>query len=120
LADTSFDIDLTTTEEPIVLEVPADEQRTLEVTTGQINIYEGFGDTYSYTLSQVDIDNAFIIVSELSIVANKQKILIIIENVGIALEYGIDYSIIESSKITWDGYELESKLQIGDKIKIYY
>jgi hypothetical protein len=80
----------------------------------------GFYYTYSWTLSQIDIDNKFIIISDLSTVQNKEKILALIENAGIVLEYGIDYNIIEGSKITWNDYELESKLQVGDKIKVYY
>ncbi|GEM_PF-3105106 len=114
------EIDLSLTEEIIELEYINDEVPEVEMILGDVNVYEGFGDTYSYQLSQVDIDNKFIIISNLLTVANKQKILIFVENVGIALEYGIDYYIIEGSKITWSGYELESKLQVGDKIKVYY
>jgi len=80
----------------------------------------GFYYTYSWTLSQIDIDNKFIIITDLSTVVIKEKILVLIENCGLALEYGVDYNIVDGSKITWIGLELESKLQVGDKIKVYY
>lgn len=105
-------IDLSATDEIVELE--------LEAVAGEVTIYSGFGNVYSHTLSQVDIDNKFIIVSDLSTVADKQKILIFVENVGIGIEYGIDYSIVEGNKIIWSGLELESKLQLSDKIKVYY
>ncbi|MBI1936649.1 MAG: hypothetical protein HYS25_00850 [Ignavibacteriales bacterium] len=120
MAETDFNIDLTIEEEPIVLEFPKEEVIQLEAVSGDVNIYAGFGDIYSHTLSQVDIDNKFIIISGLSTVSNKQKILALVENVGIAIEYGIDYDIVDGSKLIWNGLELESKLQVGDKIKVYY
>lgn len=80
----------------------------------------GFHNTYNYTLSQIDIDNKFIIISELSTLSDKTKAIIVIENVGIVLEYDVDYVIDNDNKIIWEETELEAKLQVGDKLKIYY
>ena len=80
----------------------------------------GFHNTYKYTLSQIDIDNKFIIISELSTLTDKTKAIIVIENVGIVLEYDVDYVIDNDNKIIWEETELEAKLQVADKLKIYY
>ena len=80
----------------------------------------GFYNTYQYTLSQIDIDNKFIIISELSTLTDKTKAIIVIENVGIVLEYDVDYVIDNDNKIIWEETELEAKLQVADKLKIYY
>lgn len=102
-------IDLSNQNEIIEIEIATD-----------VNIYQGFGNCYIHHISQVDIDNKYIIISNLSNVTDKKNVLIFVENAGIALEYQIDYDIIEGNKITWQGYDLETKLQLNDKLKVYY
>ena len=113
-------IDLSNENEVIELEIQDDYQYEIEVTTGDINVYQGFGNCYIHQISQVDIDNKYVIISDLSNVTDKKNILIFVENAGIALEYQVDYDIVEGNKITWQGYELETKLQLNDKLKVYY
>jgi len=111
-------IDLSNENEVIELEIQDDYQYEIEVTTG--DIYKDFGNCYIHHISQVDIDNKYVIISDLSNVTDKKNILIFVENAGIALEYQVDYDIVEGNKITWQGYELETKLQLNDKLKVYY
>jgi len=80
----------------------------------------GIQNTFTHTLSQVDIDNKYIIISSLSEVADKSKIIVLIENASFIAEYGIDYTIDELGKISWAGLELFDKLITNDKIKVYY
>lgn len=80
----------------------------------------GLTNVYTHTLSQIDIDNKFIVVSGLSTITDKSKALLFIENAGIMLEYGVDYSIDTDNKISWSNTPLENQLIVGDKIKICF
>ncbi|MEJ5352444.1 MAG: hypothetical protein WHS65_12720 [Melioribacteraceae bacterium] len=116
--DTTY-IDLSNTNEVIDLEFIDDEKIEIK-SVDNVNIYEGFGSCYIYQLSQVDIDNKFIIISDLSTVSDKKNILITIDNASFICEYLVDYIIDNEGKISWNGLGLEDKLQVGDKIKVYY
>ena len=78
-----------------------------------------YGD-YTHTLSQIDLDNKFITINELAIIANKSKVLVYLENSGFKFEYDVDYSINNDNQIIWAGFNLENKLIVGDIIKVYY
>jgi hypothetical protein len=90
------------------------------IASGSIYYSTGLTNSYQYTLSQVDIDNKYIIISQLSTVADKSKIIVLIENASFIAEYLTDYIIDSEGKISWAGLDLENKLMIGDKIKVYY
>lgn len=90
------------------------------VASGSVYYSTGLANSYQYTLSQVDIDNKYIVISEISSVTDKSKIIVLIENASFIAEYSIDYTIDSEGRINWAGLGLEDKLIVGDKIKVYY
>jgi hypothetical protein len=80
----------------------------------------GFNNEYTHILSQVDVDNKFISMTELSAVIDKSKVLIFLDNIGLKLAYNVDYSINSLNKIIWSSYTLDGVLAPGDVIKVFY
>jgi hypothetical protein len=78
------------------------------------------GKYHLHELNQVDIDNGFVTIADIVSRQDKENIIVYLSNVGLLLEYGVDYTIDADGKITWNGYELEGELVVGDIIKIFY
>ena len=76
--------------------------------------------TLTHVLSQIDIDNKYITKSELASVAVKDSVLVFVDECGIKLQNGTDYIIDNENRITWNGYEAEELLSVGDTIKVYF
>ena len=70
-----------------------------------------------FILDISDIANKYIEVA--GTILDNQSIRVFLEDVGIKAEQGIDYSV-SGKQIYWNGYELQSTLEIGDKLKIFY
>ena len=83
-------------------------------------ITSGLKSSYSYSLSQIDLDNRFITINELATVADKSNVLVFLENSGFKFEFGVDYTINNYNQISWTGFGLDGKLIVGDIIKVYY
>jgi len=118
LADSSFDIDLTTNEETIILEIATDEPETIEVINGDVNIYEGIGRSHLHQLSRSDIDNKFIEATYLQGVVFS-TVQVWIESSMAKLSYLDDY-IFQNNRIIWDGLGAEQFMKLGRKLRIYY
>lgn len=71
----------------------------------------------SFTLDATDISNKYIDIA--GTINNSQSVYVIIENVGIMAEQGIDFSY-SGSNVYWTGYELENTLEVGDKLRVFY
>lgn len=104
---------------PVTL-VAGGSSLSFRVNTGTVNVYGAVAAEYTHVLSQVDVDNKFISLIGLGSIANKSIVQIFIDNCGIKLEYGVDYTITLENKIFWEGYILDGKLAAGDKLKVYY
>lgn len=113
-------IDLSNTEEIIQLEILSETPIEIQPIDGNSISTISPRQYYIHQLSQVDIDNKFIIISDLINVTDKASVLLVVENASFICEYGIDYVIDAGGKISWGNLGLEDKLQINDKIKIYY
>ena len=70
-----------------------------------------------FTLDATDISNKYIELT--GTVNDNQSIRVFLDNIGIKVEQGVDYSI-SGSQIFWTGYELASLLEVADKLKIFY
>jgi hypothetical protein len=114
-------IEITTQQRLISFTVAQPSPITYTIPARGVNFYtiSGIKNTYTHTLSQIDIDNKYIIISPLTEV-DKSKIIVLIENASFIAEYGVDYTIDELGKISWDGFGLMDKLTVNDKIKVYY
>ena len=105
--------------EPIEIEMLSDEPMEIDYTEADI-IYLQERRKYQHTLSQVDIDNKYIFLSELSGLADKGSVQVFVAQCGLKLQYLQDYSITNDSKIIWDGFSAEGLLIPGDLLEIYY
>ena len=105
--------------EPIEMVAPADEPIEIDMLAGDA-VYIKEHLRYSHTLSQIDIDNKYIIISELNSLADKATAQLFVAQCGIKLQYGADYSISADAKISWAGLLAEGQLNVGDTIEIYY
>lgn len=105
--------------DPITLTSVSGGEVSFVVMNGNV-LYSAGLNVYSIILTQIDVDNKFVFVNTLSNLINKENTAVIIENVGLHLEYGVDYVITIDNKIYWSGYQLDGKLSVGDKIKVYY
>lgn len=94
------------------------EPITFEAPGGDVEIVIGLR-AHLFTLTQINIDNKYISSSIIESVMDKSLMQVFLEKCGIKFEYDVDYSV-DSDKIIWDGYNIESNLKVGDKIKIYY
>ena len=70
-----------------------------------------------FTLDATDISNKYVEVS--GIITDNQSIRVFVDNIGIKVEQGVDYSV-SGNQIFWNTYELQSVLELGDKLKIFY
>jgi len=70
-----------------------------------------------FTLDATDISNKYVELT--GTVNDNQSIRVFLDNIGIKVEQGVDYSI-SGSQIFWTGYELASLLEVADKLKIFY
>jgi len=76
------------------------------------------GDKYElFTLGATNISNKY--VELVGIINDNQSIRVFVDNIGIKAEQGIDYSV-SGNQIFWNTYELQSLLEEGDKLKIFY
>jgi len=70
-----------------------------------------------FTLDATDLSNKYVEV--VGTIVDNQSIRVFIDNIGIKAEQGIDYSV-SGSQIFWNTYALQSLLELGDKLKIFY
>jgi len=100
----------------ILINVPVDLNDKNLTTTGSItaNNLEKFE---SFTLDATDISNKY--VDLVGTITNNQSIRIFLDNIGIKVEQGVDYSV-SGNQLFWDGYDLQTTLVAGDKLKIFY
>ena len=71
----------------------------------------------NFTLTSGDITNKYIQI--MGTITDNQSFRVFLDNIGIKLEQGIDYSI-SGNQIFWTGYQLEVLLEVGDKLKFFY
>ena len=105
--------------EPIEIEMLSDEPIEIEYSEADI-IYIQERRKYQHTLSQVDIDNKYIFLSELSALLDKGSVQVFVAQCGLKLQYIQDYTISNDSKIIWAGFSADGLLLPGDILEIYY
>ena len=72
--------------------------------------------TEAFVLSSTDISSKYVTLTQVP--QAKEKVLVFVEN-GLKGELNIDYDIITNT-INWSGFSLESLLNIGDKLTVFY
>ncbi|HQO99300.1 MAG TPA: hypothetical protein PL042_01640 [Caldisericia bacterium] len=70
-----------------------------------------------FTLTATDISNKYVQLA--GTITDNQSVLVIVSDIGLIAEVGVDYSISDNY-IYWTGYSFATKLEEGEKIKIYY
>ena len=70
-----------------------------------------------FTLDATDISNKYVELT--GTVNDNQSIMVFLDNIGIKAEQGVDYSV-SANQIFWTAYQLDSLLEVGDKLKIFY
>ena len=70
-----------------------------------------------FTLDATDLSNKYVTITET--ITDNQSILVIVSDIGLVAEPGVDYSI-SGQTIYWTGYSFATKLEVGEKLKIYY
>ncbi len=115
-----FIIDFTVEDsEPIEIEMLSDDPIEMEYHTGDI-LYVRDHLSYRHTLSQIDINNKYVTVTELAEITDKPTVQIFVAQCGIKLHYLTDYIINQYNQIYWNGYLAEGQLAVGDTLEIYY
>ncbi len=70
-----------------------------------------------FTIDSTILSNKYVELS--GIINDNQSIRVFLDNVGIKLEQGVDYSV-SGHTIYWSGYNLSSLLELNDCIQIFY
>lgn len=71
----------------------------------------------TFILTESDINNKYIMLTKP--ITDINSIRVFIDNQGLKAQPGIDYSISDQY-IYWNGYDLNAKLEIGEKIIVFY
>lgn len=71
----------------------------------------------SFTLTSTDISNKYVEI--VGTITDNQSVLVIVSDIGLIAEVGVDYSL-SGNFVYWTGYSFATKLEEGEKLKIYY